>query len=115
MGLFEPQPIALIYKPQPIALNRNVLQTSVIWNLCHVENNKMAYVKRILQFSNIPSEPPLVIENCRPKETWPWSGTIHIEALKIEYSPGIPMVLKRRSDLRRRLESGATCGTRDTA
>uniref|UniRef100_A0ACD5XBQ4 Uncharacterized protein n=1 Tax=Avena sativa TaxID=4498 RepID=A0ACD5XBQ4_AVESA len=74
-------------------LNLNVLQAWVIWNLCHVEN-KMISVERILQFSNIPSEPPLVVDNCRPGETWPWRGTIQIEALQIQYSPDMPMVLK---------------------
>ncbi|KAM0877998.1 hypothetical protein ACQ4PT_035143 [Festuca glaucescens] len=74
-------------------LNLNVLQAWVIWNLCHVEN-KMISVERILQFSTIPSEPPLVIENCRPRETWPWCGEIQIEALQIQYSPEMPMVLK---------------------
>jgi ABC-type multidrug transport system fused ATPase/permease subunit len=54
----------------------------------------MISVERILQFSTIPSEPPLVIENCRPRETWPWCGTIQIEALQIQYSPEMPMVLK---------------------
>jgi hypothetical protein len=50
----------------------------------------MIFVKKI---SNIPGEPPLVIENSRPRETCPWSGTIQIEALKIQYNPGMPMVL----------------------
>uniref|UniRef100_A0A453G411 ABC transporter C family member 3 n=1 Tax=Aegilops tauschii subsp. strangulata TaxID=200361 RepID=A0A453G411_AEGTS len=74
-------------------LNLNVLQAWVIWNLCNVEN-KMISVERIFQFSNIPSESPLVIENCRPRETWPSCGTIQIEALQIQYSPDMPMVLK---------------------
>ncbi|KAI5007080.1 hypothetical protein ZWY2020_047028 [Hordeum vulgare] len=74
-------------------LNLNVLQAWVIWNLCNVEN-KMISVERIFQFTNIPSESPLVIENCRPMETWPWCGTIQIEALQIQYSPDMPMVLK---------------------
>ncbi|CAM0884177.1 unnamed protein product [Alopecurus aequalis] len=74
-------------------LNLNVLQAWVIWNLCNVEN-KMICVERILQFSTIPSEPPLVIETSRPRETWPWCGKIQIEALQIQYSPDMPMVLK---------------------
>ncbi|XP_015688097.2 putative ABC transporter C family member 15 [Oryza brachyantha] len=74
-------------------LNLNVLQAWVIWNLCNVEN-KMISVERILQFSNIPSEAPLVIEDCRPRETWPWCGTIQIDALQVRYKPDMPMVLK---------------------
>uniref|UniRef100_A0A0D9V952 Uncharacterized protein n=1 Tax=Leersia perrieri TaxID=77586 RepID=A0A0D9V952_9ORYZ len=74
-------------------LNLNVLQAWVIWNLCNVEN-KMISVERILQFSNIPSEAPLVIEDCRPRETWPWCGTIQIDSLQVRYNPDMPMVLK---------------------
>lgn len=74
-------------------LNLNVLQAWVIWNLCNVEN-KMICVERILQFSNIPSEAPLVIENCRPKEDWPNYGTIQLEDLHVRYNIGLPMVLK---------------------
>ncbi|KAL6607981.1 hypothetical protein ACP70R_041044 [Stipagrostis hirtigluma subsp. patula] len=74
-------------------LNLNVLQAWVIWNLCNVEN-KMISVERILQFSNIPSESPLVIEEYRPTEKWPWYGTIQIDDLQIKYSHDMPMVLK---------------------
>ncbi|OAY80458.1 ABC transporter C family member 3 [Ananas comosus] len=74
-------------------LNLNVLQAWVIWNLCNVEN-KMISVERILQLSNIPSEAPLVIEDCRPAEQWPKYGTIELDNLHVQYSPSLPMVLK---------------------
>jgi len=74
-------------------LNLNVLQAWVIWNLCDVEN-KMISVERILQFSNIPSESPLVIEEYKPIERWPWYGTIQIDGLQIKYNHDMPMVLK---------------------
>ncbi|GFS29526.1 multidrug resistance-associated protein 9 [Actinidia rufa] len=74
-------------------LNLNVLQAWVIWNLCNVEN-KMISVERILQFTKIPSEAPLVIENCRPDPEWPVSGEIQLENLHVQYSPSLPMVLK---------------------
>ncbi|KAF8399890.1 hypothetical protein HHK36_015760 [Tetracentron sinense] len=74
-------------------LNLNVLQAWVIWNLCNVEN-KMISVERILQFSNIPSEAPLVIEDCRPGPHWPTNGTIKLENLHVQYTPALPMVLK---------------------
>ncbi|XP_062212449.1 putative ABC transporter C family member 15 [Phragmites australis] len=74
-------------------LNLNVLQAWVIWNLCNVEN-KMISVERILQFSNIPSESPLVIEEYRPTEKWPWYGSIQIDGLQIKYNHDMPMVLK---------------------
>nr|XP_023872873.1 putative ABC transporter C family member 15 [Quercus suber]POE85287.1 abc transporter c family member 3 [Quercus suber] len=74
-------------------LNLNVLQAWVIWNLCNVEN-KMISVERILQFTNIPSEAPLVIEDHRPKPEWPTDGRIELERLHVQYNPALPMVLK---------------------
>ncbi|KAJ6769216.1 ATP-BINDING CASSETTE SUB-FAMILY C [Salix koriyanagi] len=74
-------------------LNLNVLQAWIIWNLCNVEN-KMISVERILQFTNIPSEAPLVVEDCRPKLEWPVEGRIELTGLDVRYSPSLPMVLK---------------------
>ncbi|XP_062157642.1 putative ABC transporter C family member 15 [Alnus glutinosa] len=74
-------------------LNLNVLQAWVIWNMCNVEN-KMISVERILQFTNIPSEAPLVIEDCRPKPEWPTDGRIELENLQVQYNPALPVVLK---------------------
>ncbi|XP_015161794.1 putative ABC transporter C family member 15 [Solanum tuberosum] len=74
-------------------LNLNVLQAWVIWNLCNVEN-KMISVERILQFSDVPSEAPLIIEKSRPKPNWPLKGRIEIKDLHVQYSPDLPRVLK---------------------
>ncbi|TYG74910.1 hypothetical protein ES288_D04G221500v1 [Gossypium darwinii] len=74
-------------------LNLNVLQAWVIWNLCNVEN-KMISVERVLQFTNIASEAPLVIEDRRPKPEWPTEGTIELENLQVQYKPTLPVVLK---------------------
>ncbi|KAK7359418.1 hypothetical protein VNO77_01378 [Canavalia gladiata] len=74
-------------------LNLNVLQAWVIWNLCNVEN-KMISVERILQFSNIPCEAPLIIEDCRPEPEWPREGNIKLNNLHVRYDPAAPTVLK---------------------
>ncbi|XP_059633578.1 putative ABC transporter C family member 15 [Cornus florida] len=74
-------------------LNLNVLQAWVIWNLCNVEN-KMISVERILQFTKIPSEAPLVIEECRPEPEWPMNGRIELQNLHVQYNPALPRVLK---------------------
>ncbi|KAG6601577.1 ABC transporter C family member 3, partial [Cucurbita argyrosperma subsp. sororia] len=74
-------------------LNMNVLQAWVIWNLCNVEN-KMISVERILQFTNIASEAPPVIEDCRPLPEWPTEGKIELENLHVQYRPNLPLVLK---------------------
>lgn len=74
-------------------INLNVLQASVIWNICNAEN-KMISVERILQYSNIVSEAPLVIEECRPTNNWPETGTISFKNLQIRYAEHLPSVLK---------------------
>lgn len=74
-------------------LSLNVLQAWVIWNLCNVEN-KMISVERILQFSNITSEAPEVIENCKPDSNWPTRGQIELIDLHVQYHPALPTVLR---------------------
>jgi len=59
-----------------------VLQASVIWNICNAEN-KMISVERILQYTNIQSEAPLVIEDRRPPSNWPETGTICFKNLQV--------------------------------
>ncbi|KAG7625028.1 ABC transporter C family member 7 [Arabidopsis thaliana] len=74
------------------ALNLNTLQATLIWTLCDLEN-KMISVERMLQYTNIPSEPPLVIETTRPEKSWPSRGEITIYNLQVRYGPHLPMVL----------------------
>ena len=73
-------------------LSLNVLQSWVIWNLCNVEN-KMISVERILQFTNIQNEAPLVIEDNRPRPEWPERGCIEFRNLQVRYRPELPIVL----------------------
>ncbi|GLT83652.1 hypothetical protein SLE2022_019290 [Rubroshorea leprosula] len=73
-------------------LNLNMLQAMVIWSLCNLEN-KIISVERIIQYSNIPSEPPLVIETNRPAHSWPSLGKIDIHDLQVRYAPHMPLVL----------------------
>lgn len=65
----------------------------MIWNLCNVEN-KMISVERILQYTKIPSEAPLIIPNSEPPLEWPKEGKIELHNLHIQYDPAAPMVLK---------------------
>ncbi|KAF7140622.1 hypothetical protein RHSIM_Rhsim06G0227200 [Rhododendron simsii] len=74
-------------------LNLNMLQARVIWNLCRMEN-KMISVERILQYTSIPSEPPLVIEENRPDGQWPAHGEVVIQDLLVRYAPHMPLVLR---------------------
>ncbi|EPS69672.1 hypothetical protein M569_05085, partial [Genlisea aurea] len=75
-------------------INLNVLQATVIWNICNAEN-KMISVERLLQYSNLPSEAPLVIEDSRPPANWPDVGSISFTNLQqIRYAEHFPSVLK---------------------
>ncbi|KAK1404981.1 ABC-type xenobiotic transporter [Heracleum sosnowskyi] len=74
-------------------LNLNMLQAWVIWNLCNLEN-KIISVERILQYASIQSEPPLVIEQNRPDDSWPSSGEVDICNLQVRYAPHMPLVLR---------------------
>jgi ABC-type multidrug transport system fused ATPase/permease subunit len=74
-------------------LSLNVLQATVIWNICNAEN-KMISVERILQYSKIPSEAPLVIDGHRPLDNWPNVGSIVFRDLQVRYAEHFPAVLK---------------------
>ncbi|TXG67672.1 hypothetical protein EZV62_008947 [Acer yangbiense] len=74
-------------------LNLNMLQAWVIWNLCNMEN-KIISVERMLQYTSIPSEPPLVIEENRPDRCWPSHGEVDIRDLQVRYAPQMPLVLQ---------------------
>ncbi|XP_021756472.1 putative ABC transporter C family member 15 [Chenopodium quinoa] len=74
-------------------INLNVMQASVIWNICNVEN-KMISVERVLQYTELNSEAPLIIDDCRPPNNWPTTGTITFQNLQIRYAEHLPSVLK---------------------
>lgn len=64
------------------ALNLSMLQGFFITNLCNLEN-KIISVERILQYTCITSEPPLVIEEHRPENDWPSQGEVEIYDLQV--------------------------------
>ncbi|KAK9690348.1 hypothetical protein RND81_09G121700 [Saponaria officinalis] len=74
-------------------LNLNMLQSWVIWSLCNMENTIIS-VERTLQYTCILSEPPLVIEENRPDNSWPFCGEIIIQDLQVRYAPHMPLVLQ---------------------
>uniref|UniRef100_A0A0D9W8R3 ABC transporter C family member 13 n=1 Tax=Leersia perrieri TaxID=77586 RepID=A0A0D9W8R3_9ORYZ len=78
------------------ALNLNSQLASIIWNICNTEN-KMISVERILQYSRIPSEAPLVVDYRRPPNNWPLDGTISIRCLEVRYAEHLPSVLRNIS------------------
>nr|KYP42184.1 ABC transporter C family member 3 [Cajanus cajan] len=73
-------------------LNLNIIQSWMIWELCNLET-KIISVERIIQYTSIPSEPPLVLEKNQPHHSWPSYGRIDIHNLKVRYGPHMPFVL----------------------
>lgn len=73
-------------------LNLNILQASVVWKLCNMENSIIS-VERILQYTSIISEAPLVESN-RPNDLWPQHGEVDIHDLQVRYGPQMPLVLR---------------------
>ncbi|KAK0600082.1 hypothetical protein LWI29_011477 [Acer saccharum] len=74
-------------------LNLNMSQAVVIWTLCNLENQIIS-VERMLQYTSIPSEPPLVIEENWPDRYWPSHGEVVIRDLQVRYAPHMPLVLQ---------------------
>lgn len=73
-----------------------MLQGWAIAVLCSLENN-MISVERILQYTNIPSEPPLTISESMPDCQWPVKGEIelrdlHVRLLNFTYYSYITLV-----------------------
>ncbi|EMS60544.1 ABC transporter C family member 9 [Triticum urartu] len=78
------------------ALNLNGQLSSITWNICNTEN-KMISVERIMQYSRIPSEAPLIVDDHRPPNSWPKDGTINIRNLEVRYAEHLPSVLRNIS------------------
>ncbi|XP_042502538.1 ABC transporter C family member 3-like [Macadamia integrifolia] len=65
----------------------------LIWDLGSLEN-KIISAERILQYTCIPSEPPLLIEKNRPSHEWPSQGKVDIIDLQVRYAPHLPLILQ---------------------
>lgn len=58
-----------------------------------VETNIVS-VERVLEYSNLPSEAPAIIENHRPPAAWPQTGEIVFNNYSTRYRPELDLVLK---------------------
>ncbi|XP_042488176.1 ABC transporter C family member 3-like [Macadamia integrifolia] len=65
----------------------------VIWDLSSLEN-KIISVERILQYTCIPNESPLLVEEDKPDHEWPSHGKVDIVNLQVRYAPHLPIVLR---------------------
>lgn len=46
--------------------------------------NRIVSVERILQYTSVPAEPPLVVESKRPHSNWPVNGEVNIQDLQVK-------------------------------
>ncbi|XP_045807083.1 ABC transporter C family member 3-like isoform X2 [Trifolium pratense] len=75
-------------------LTLNMVQSVAIWNLGNLESNIIS-VERILQYTTILSEPPLVLEEeNRPDPSWPAYGKVDLRNLQVRYAAHLPLVLR---------------------
>ncbi|XP_042486265.1 ABC transporter C family member 3-like [Macadamia integrifolia] len=65
----------------------------VVWDLNRLEN-RIISVERILQYTCIPSEPLLLLQENKPDFEWPSQGKIDIVDLQVQYGPHLPVVLR---------------------
>ncbi|EYU46387.1 hypothetical protein ABFS82_04G046900 [Erythranthe guttata] len=73
-------------------LNMNARLSRWILSFCKLEN-KIISIERIHQYCHIPSEAPILIDNSRPRPSWPEEGTIELIDLKVRYKESLPVVL----------------------
>ncbi|KAL5210026.1 hypothetical protein ABZP36_005649 [Zizania latifolia] len=73
-------------------LNLNARMSRWILSFCKLEN-RIISVERIYQYCKLPSEAPLLIENCCPPSSWPENGNIELVDLKVCYKDDLPLVL----------------------
>ncbi|KAF3993088.1 hypothetical protein FT663_00912 [Candidozyma haemuli var. vulneris] len=55
---------------------------------------RLVSIERLIEYGNLPSEAPEVIEEKRPQETWPDNGSVEFKGYSTSYRPGLPPVLK---------------------
>ncbi|XP_042485004.1 ABC transporter C family member 3-like [Macadamia integrifolia] len=65
----------------------------VVWDLSNLES-RIISVERILQYTCIPSEPLLLVEENNPDHGWPSQGKVDIVDLQVRYAPNLPLVLR---------------------
>ncbi|KAJ7561975.1 hypothetical protein O6H91_03G050700 [Diphasiastrum complanatum] len=74
-----------------LALNASLVKLIMF---ASTAENEMISVERISQYTNIPSEAPVIIPDRRPPAEWPQEGKIEAKNLKVRYRPDTPLVLK---------------------
>ncbi|KAF5204517.1 Multidrug resistance abc transporter atp-binding and permease protein [Thalictrum thalictroides] len=74
-------------------LNLNARQAFVIWLFGSLQSDIIAF-ERMLQYTSIRSEAPLVIDTHRPDPNWPSRGEVVIRNLQVRYAQHLPLILR---------------------
>ncbi|KAL2650424.1 hypothetical protein R1flu_018552 [Riccia fluitans] len=90
LGSIKPELVGLSLT---YGMNLNGSLFVAAWMFCNLEN-RMVSVERIGQYTKLPSEAELEIEERRPSSSWPDHGAIVLRNLKLRYRPETPLVLK---------------------
>lgn len=75
------------------ALNTTQSLNWIVRSATEVETNIVS-IERIVEYTNLPSEAPLVLPDRRPRENWPEHGAITFENYSTRYKEGLELVLK---------------------
>ncbi|KAL3687954.1 hypothetical protein R1sor_014263 [Riccia sorocarpa] len=90
LGFIKPELVGLSLT---YGMNLNGCLFVAAWMFCNLEN-RMVSVERIGQYTKLPSEAELEIEERRPPTYWPDRGAIVLQNLKLRYRLETPLVLK---------------------
>ncbi|KAJ1877465.1 hypothetical protein LPJ57_003933, partial [Coemansia sp. RSA 486] len=56
--------------------------------------NSMIQLERVVEYAQLPSEAPEIIENNRPEQAWPEQGMVEFKGYSTRYREGLDLVLK---------------------
>jgi ABC-type multidrug transport system fused ATPase/permease subunit len=73
-----------------LALNASIYW--VVWLFAQMEQD-MVSVERVQQYTDLPSEAPLVIEDRKPSQGWPQQGGISVQGLQVVCSIYLPLII----------------------
>ncbi|KAJ2082698.1 hypothetical protein H4R24_001366 [Coemansia sp. RSA 988] len=72
------------------------LSSSLNWVVRHSNNIEIAMtsLERAVEYADLPSEMANVIEDCRPKQTWPEQGVVEFKNYSARYRDDLDLVIK---------------------
>ena len=75
------------------ALDINHTLNRVLQYSCDLESSIVA-VERVKEYSEIPTEAPAIVDDCRPPDDWPFEGRVQFNHYSTRYREDLDMALK---------------------